>query len=247
MATTSEYIYYWLGKVESALHVYGLNAYYEELKSSNLVKFLQDVTIDEPTFSGNFHSIDDFRFTRILTYCLMRRLRPKNIIETGVMHGLSTVFIMQALNNNKYGQLFSIDLPSHHSEGPASDDGYIETLPPQRDPAWIAKEFPIDKGIKWKYIQGASQQILPTFAPNYLSNNNGIDLFIHDSDHSYENMIFELTYALSPEVKSKLIICDNIEANIAFYEMTKRCSNFVVIPNFNDDHFFQPRTGILAP
>ncbi len=44
-------------------------------------------------------------------WCLMRHLRPKNVVETGVAHGVTSRFILEALKRNGDGHLWSIDLP----------------------------------------------------------------------------------------------------------------------------------------
>ena len=44
-------------------------------------------------------------------YFLIRELKPEKIIETGVHRGVSSLFILQALEDNEKGELYSIDLP----------------------------------------------------------------------------------------------------------------------------------------
>ena len=44
-------------------------------------------------------------------YFLVRELKPEKIIETGVHRGVSSLFILQALEDNGKGELYSIDLP----------------------------------------------------------------------------------------------------------------------------------------
>ena len=39
---------------------------------------------------------------------------------------------------------------------------------------------------RWKLFVGASRSLLPRVLPGL-----GVDLFLHDSDHSYDNMLFE--------------------------------------------------------
>jgi hypothetical protein len=47
-----------------------------------------------------------------LLYVLIRALKPKIVLETGVASGVSTLFMLQALNHNTHGTLYSIDLPN---------------------------------------------------------------------------------------------------------------------------------------
>ena len=44
-------------------------------------------------------------------WCLTRHLRPRNIVETGVAHGVTSRFILEALERNGLGHLWSIDRP----------------------------------------------------------------------------------------------------------------------------------------
>ena len=47
--------------------------------------------------------------SRKFLYYLCRILKPKNVIETGVAYGISSSYILQALEANKFGKLYSID------------------------------------------------------------------------------------------------------------------------------------------
>ena len=47
--------------------------------------------------------------SRKFLYYLCRIIKPTNVVETGVAYGLSSLFILAALNKNKHGNLFSID------------------------------------------------------------------------------------------------------------------------------------------
>ena len=52
----------------------------------------------------------DPAFVRAI-WCLIRHLRASNVIETGVAHGVTSRFILEALERNESGHLWSIDLP----------------------------------------------------------------------------------------------------------------------------------------
>jgi len=45
-------------------------------------------------------------------YNLIRDTRPSIVVETGVASGVSTAYILQALEDNRKGKLYSIDLPN---------------------------------------------------------------------------------------------------------------------------------------
>jgi hypothetical protein len=44
-------------------------------------------------------------------WCLVRHTRPEKVVETGVGHGVTSRFILEALRLNGEGALWSIDLP----------------------------------------------------------------------------------------------------------------------------------------
>lgn len=46
-----------------------------------------------------------------LAWCLTRHLRPEFVVETGVARGLTTRVILEAMDRNGRGRLWSIDLP----------------------------------------------------------------------------------------------------------------------------------------
>jgi hypothetical protein len=137
-------------------------------------------------------------------WCLTRHLKPKTIVETGVAHGVTTRCILEALNLNRDGHLWSIDLP-----------------PLER--AW-RKEVGVAVGDRysdrWSYIKGSSRRRLPEL----LSRLGQIDLFIHDSLHSERNVRFELDRAWSALRPNGALVVDDIDANWGFRSFTQTCS-----------------------
>ncbi len=45
-------------------------------------------------------------------WCLIRHLRPNNVVETGVGHGVTSRIVLEAMERNGRGHLSSIDLPT---------------------------------------------------------------------------------------------------------------------------------------
>ena len=129
-------------------------------------------------------------------WCLTRHLRPVNVIETGVAHGVTSRFILEALERNGVGHLWSIDHPPlehewHQQIGVAVDGRY---------PA------------RWSYIKGSSKRHLRKI----ISKLGQIDFFIHDSLHSENNVRFEVESAWSALRPGGAIIVDDIDANWGF-------------------------------
>ena len=137
-------------------------------------------------------------------WCLTRHLRPRNVVETGVLHGVTSRFILEALERNGVGRLWSIDLPP-------------------LEPVW-QQEVGIAVGerlrSRWCYKSGTSKRRLP----GLISELGQIDLFIHDSLHSEENVRFELDLAFTALRPGGAIVVDDIDANWGFRTFTQAFS-----------------------
>jgi hypothetical protein len=144
----------------------------------------------------------DAGFVRAI-WCLIRHLRPASVVETGVAHGMTSRFILEALETIGAGKLWSIDLPPLN--------------PITRQEVGVAVRqtgVPVDR---WTYIAGTSRRRLPAL----LSRLGRIDLFIHDSLHSNRNVMFELECAWRYLSAGGVIVVDDIDANSAFDTFTK--------------------------
>lgn len=108
-------------------------------------------------------------------YLLVRAIRPRCVVETGVLYGASSAHILAPLARNGRGELHSIDL--RHASGEPPHDFFI---PP---------EF----RRRWEPIVGDSRRELPAL----LGRCGKIDLFHHDSLHTREHMTWEYETALA--------------------------------------------------
>lgn len=134
-------------------------------------------------------------------YVLCRLLKPETVVETGVADGFSSAFILKALEKNGKGRLYSIDLPNEPGQEVARG----------KTTGWLVPE---DLKARWRLILGSSREKLPAL----LSELKQIDIFYHDSDHSYENMMFEFKKALPYVKEDGLILSDDITDNDSFGE-----------------------------
>ena len=101
------------------------------------------------------------------------------VVETGVCYGASSAYILEALEANGKGKLYSIDLGNTKDEPP--NDFFV---PPRLL-------------NRWKLCVGDAKQLLPPL----LAKLGQIDLFHHDSLHTHEHMMWEYETAfggLSP-------------------------------------------------
>jgi len=134
-------------------------------------------------------------------WCLTRHLRPHNVVETGVAHGVTSRFILEALERNGGGHLWSIDHPP------------LEHV--WRDQIGIAvgSRYP----SRWSYIKGSSSRRLPEI----LSKLGQIDFFIHDSLHTEHNVRFELDRAWAALRPGGAVVVDDIDTNWGFRAFTQ--------------------------
>jgi D-aspartate ligase len=133
---------------------------------------------------------------------LVRHLRPGNIVETGVARGFTTRFILEALERNGTGHLWSIDLP------PALKPELLD----QVGAAVLDRHH-----HRWSYIRGPSTQRLP----GLLRRLGQIDLFIHDSRHTERNVRFELDRAWAALRPGGVLVVDDIDLNWGFRSFTQ--------------------------
>ena len=124
-------------------------------------------------------------------WCLVRHLKPANVVETGVARGFTSRIILEALERNGAGHLWSIDLPPllhpdlHAQIGAAVGDRLRH---------------------RWSYIKGSSRRRLPQL----LKEIGEIDLFIHDSAHTEDNVRFELDRAWARLKPGGAVMADDI-------------------------------------
>jgi len=203
---------YLLGKLSNFIQRDDLLQFLGEIsKHDFLISKIEKNITNVKSFKTKKFKVYDFRFFRIALYCIVRSLKPKIIVETGIMHGLSSSFFLAALRKNNQGRLISVDLPSYFESGPVNQDGYNYTLPPNKEPGWI---IPTNLKKYWMLEIGSSKMVFPKITKKFKK----WDLFCHDSEHTYKNMKFELRFAWKHLRKNGILICDNIEANNAFEE-----------------------------
>jgi Methyltransferase domain len=144
----------------------------------------------------SFHN-GDFRMAR-LCYALVRALCPDSIVETGVCYGVTSAFMLKALEENGAGILHSIDLPPL-----ARNSGEFV--------GWLV---PRELRFRWRLSLGSAKRLLPEVVADL----GRVDLFLHDSLHTYRNISGELTTIAPYLAKQSLVIADDIEGNSAFHD-----------------------------
>ena len=125
----------------------------------------------------------DFSLAR-LCYAICRAIQPETALETGTCYGVTSALILKALEVNATGVLHSIDLPPLGK----SADNFVGFLIPE------------ELKQRWNLYRGPSRRIMPGLLPKLQK----VDFFIHDSLHTYDNILREcksvLPYLRRPSV-----------------------------------------------
>jgi hypothetical protein len=154
----------------------------------------------------------------IIIYYLCRITKPEIVVETGVLSGRSTTLVLQALRDNNRGFLYSIDIgiPNHSYK---TNAGIHTDKYEKEELAWLVPE---ELKKKWQLLIGNSREVLPTL----LSRLQKLDLFLHDSEHTYETMTFEFNLAWGYLSKGCYLIADDMNWNEAWNDFIRKVGEY---------------------
>ncbi len=157
-------------------------------------------------------NLDDALFL----YWVVRQLKPKNIVQTGVCNGLSSAFMMAALaKNGPDGRLYVIDMPplfdSNDDNWKMKGKVYGVVIPEGKNSGWLVPDAYRDR---FEVLSGDAKLLLP----GLLERVGQIDMFYHDSDHTYDHMMFEFREAMKYLNKSGVIVSDDISWNASLWD-----------------------------
>jgi hypothetical protein len=130
-------------------------------------------------------------------WCTTLHQRPSVVVETGVARGVTSRIVLEALNPNERGHLWSIDLPH-----PFEKDLHGQ----------IGAAVPSSHRTRWSYVEGSSRRRLPALLRSLAQ----VDLFIHDSLHTARNTRFEMEQTLHVLAYGGIMIVDDISSHQAF-------------------------------
>ena len=143
----------------------------------------------------------DSLFAR-LCYLACRLANPDAVVETGVAYGVSSAFLLKALQQNGRGKLHSIDLPPLRGE-------YVR---------FWGVAVPEDLRQGWRLHRGASRRVLP----GLLRETGPVGLFVHDSLHTRRNMRREFETVWPNLGAGGLLLADDVERNRAFADLRRK-------------------------
>ena len=161
-------------------------------------------------------------------YWAVRQTKPKTIVQAGVSNGLSSAFMMLALaKNGPEGRLYAIDIP--YIFNPAdpwwtvAGQVYGVLIPEGKSSGWMVPDIYRDR-IE---IEAGDAKLL---LPGLIDRLDRIDLFFHDSDHTYQQMMFEFEQALRKLAPNGLIIADDVSWNASLRDFADKhdvpCYNY---------------------
>jgi len=158
-----------------------------------------------------------------LLYAIVRCRRPSVVVETGVANGHSSFFILSAMCANGHGILHSVDR--------SAEVGSL--LADEQRQSWrlhVLREANLKRSFR---------EVLASLPP--------LDMFVHDSDHHYSWMWFELQAALKALAPGGIVVSDDCDGCFAFLDA---CQCFDARPIILVDTrkifgliFTQPKSG----
>ncbi|MFZ3355195.1 MAG: class I SAM-dependent methyltransferase [Thermoplasmata archaeon] len=110
-------------------------------------------------------------------YALVRLLRPVHVVEVGVSSGVSSAYILKALERNDRGTLHSIDLPKAEIKRGGGPARASWSIPSGRASGWAV---PFHLRARWDLRLGDKRNVIPLLVKELPR----IDLFLYDVPHN---------------------------------------------------------------
>jgi len=130
-------------------------------------------------------------------YAWIRHRKPRLVVETGVLNGHSTVFLISAVMRNGAGEVHSVDI--------RPDAGGL--INEQERKHWSFHLLPAHGSRR------SFRELISSLAP--------IEIFFHDSQHSYYWQMLEYDCAFSAMTPGGLLGSDDADGNQAFLDFAK--------------------------
>lgn len=180
-----------------------LKNFVKDLKSSQLPEHIRNgiASLKKAAGSDDTGLLSHNQLGGLFLYLLVRAAKPTSIVETGVANGESSAHILQALEHNGQGKLYSIDLPPQLGAG----EGREYFVPKDSGVGWL-----VPQGLRprWELTLGPAQLHLP----EVLKRLGTIDIFYHDSLHTYRHMAWEYETAWPHLSRSGLLLSDDVNS-----------------------------------
>jgi predicted O-methyltransferase YrrM len=177
----------------------------------------------ESHYEPGWMNVDDALFL----YWLVRRLRPRIVVETGICNGFSAALLLLALAKNG-------------NEGTLHAVGRAEIFD-ARDRRWTERgkvfgEVVVGgEKLGWMIPDIYRHRVqlyagdAETLLPELIDKLDSVDFFFHDSDHTYGHMMFEFHQAKRKLSSRGIVVADNIAWNSSLWEFADDCG----VPAYN--------------
>ncbi len=139
-------------------------------------------------------------------YAIVRLLRPKHVVESGVSAGASTAHILMGLKKNRKGRLHSMDLPQYQRELRRTRGELSWSIPKGKDSGWA---IPSHLKGRWDLRQGKSEGLLPALCRELPR----VDLYCHDSPWTPDHLAFEFRTIRAALRPGSVVVADNTDYN----------------------------------
>jgi predicted O-methyltransferase YrrM len=144
-----------------------------------------------------------------LNYNLAEAAKARNILETGVAYGWSSLSFLLSLENRNVGRLVSVDMPFFGVE----DESEVGCAVPEKlKSRWFLISLPDKDGLPKVFKQMPS-----------------IDICHYDSDKSYDGKKWAFPKIWKNLKKDGLLISDDISDNMAFFEFAESISSRPIV------------------
>ena len=124
-------------------------------------------------------------------YMLVRWTRPELVVETGVARGVSSLIVLEAMDLSDAGRLVSFDVTDS-----------VGQLVPHGNPRW--ELVVLGESHRRQEFSSVVRRLGP------------VDIFIHDSDHTYDQQHFEFEIAKGCLKADGILLSDDVDASAAF-------------------------------
>jgi len=172
-----------------------------------------------PTFENPYpinYGLD--RNVSRLLYFISKYSKPDLIIETGIANGFSSSYLLLALEHNKHGNLISID----------------DIVRPWHIPESMGLAIPNNLKKRHQIVIGNAS----TKLSDILREKKYVDVFIHDSSHTYQNMQKEFRIAWPYVKNGGFLLSDDVSQHDAFIEFVEEVKmEPLIIKKENGGHF----------
>jgi predicted O-methyltransferase YrrM len=114
---------------------------------------------------------------------------------------MTSAYVLKALEMNRHGTLFSVDLPPLGRNSEALQGALV--------PAGLRSRWVLQRGTSRRQLAAILGQ-------------RPVDVFVHDSLHTYENMRWEFAQAWLRLRPGGVLVSDDVQGNPAFLELKEK-------------------------